>query len=363
MSDDKATLLQRVIGKDKEFPYVVSTSVNNGIWTSLYSMIPDFPVCDGNIGGSQPILAINPPTGLHNFCGVDVKIVNQSKQRIIVMSFRSKEDMLKLNKIIFDRTGQETSYLTPTMKYNPAQDIWRHDSEYQSKSRGTIVGFDSYVDQIMKIINQHEKYTNHLKKIGECRSLNILLFGVPGTGKSSIVRIIASMMDAPIFIVNPKGVNVRCMDNILNVTRYSGYTPKPGQKFIILFEDLDRFLDEPNMQDIMSSLLNSLDGVVNSNNCIRFFTGNNCDTILKNEALVSRMSERFYFGLPTTEMYSAKLKLIQFTPIDFDDPRLVTILQNAEHKKANMRSFVNFCLRHIFDDDPLGSMLLGIDKL
>jgi hypothetical protein len=57
----------------------------------------------------------------------------------------------------------------------------------------------------------------------------------------------------------------------------------------------------------MSNVLNAMDGIGTDVPDIRIFTGNNCETIFSNHALLSRIPPRFPFHNPTLEQYQQKL--------------------------------------------------------
>jgi AAA+ superfamily predicted ATPase len=145
-------------------------------------------------------------------------------------------------------------------------------------------------------ITRHQRRKRFLKSIGENKSLNYLLYGLPGTGKTTLVRTLGSKLGFSIYIVNPNGIVESRLNDVLN--------PKSGsQPIILLFEDFDRFLEDPSpgKAALMSQILNSLDGLDgldSKSNVSRFFTGNNCEIIFKNTALNNRMCSRFKFDLP-----------------------------------------------------------------
>ena len=107
----------------------------------------------------------------------------------------------------------------------------------------------------------------------------------------------------------------------------------------------------------MSDVLNTLDGVNSGSGVIRFFTGNECDKIFANKALMSRMTATFRFEWPSREMFQTKLdnvfaaaQLPPPGPMGFDPPA-----------ECSMRQFSAFAIRHVFDvrgdaSDVLGAM-------
>lgn len=112
-------------------------------------------------------------------------------------------------------------------------------------------------------------------KFGRTYKTGILLTGVPGTGKSALIKAIAGKYKRTVYVVSfsKKLDDDHFIDLIRDIKSDS----------ILLFEDIDAYFVNREPQDInvsFSALLNVLDGVYSSTTgCITFMTANNPDRL------------------------------------------------------------------------------------
>ena len=141
-------------------------------------------------------------------------------------------------------------------------------------------------DRIVKGLNNYKRSESWYKEHEMIYKMGILLYGKPGTGKSTIVKAISMMFDnAPILIINPSDVMV-------SIRRISDTRRSYNGTIIVLIEDFDMFFkkreeaDTTNKTDKKSTemynqniMFQMLDGVYSTDNTIYIATTNYKDRI------------------------------------------------------------------------------------
>jgi ATP-dependent 26S proteasome regulatory subunit len=117
-----------------------------------------------------------------------------------------------------------------------------------------------------------------------------LLHGPPGTGKTSVPKILARLYNLPIFCVDLTTIKINS-DLTRLLTELNNYTN--FGKYILLMEDADRsdFFDPDYVYRrddklSMDCLLNEIDGVCEPNGRLLIITSNEPDVIMENKALM-----------------------------------------------------------------------------
>lgn len=339
-----------------EFTYSVKFPPNSAFLYDLEIYYPGNSIFDHNRDGKY--FFSSPKFGCYTIG--DVKCyVSQADYMSITIDFLSGKEFKKIQKSIEKMKEESKAKIKfQIYRYSVLDNYWYLDSSYKFKGTNELIGYDSYIENIEKDISNFTIHSDFLSSLGESKSLNYLLYGPPGTGKTTLIRTLASKHNYAIFIVNPNGLDYTHLVEILN--------PKmdiPGPK-LLLFEDFDRFLEDGSKEIVMSQILNSLDGLDDSSNIMRFFTGNNCEVIFKNKALINRMSAKFKFDYPTEPIFRAKLmRFMTYRKNPVDEEKLKKFLDIIIGKKITMRPFVNYCIRYLFEDNYLDEMINHHEEL
>jgi predicted AAA+ superfamily ATPase len=303
--------------------------------------------------------------GYNKINDTSIYVVNQEKQGYYYLWFYSFDDA----KTLFDEVNENNISRNKTKKnsiYKFTKNGWQQLNTYDSRDLIDLIGYDHYIDTISKDINNYKLYISFLKSIGEgSRTLNYLLYGPPGTGKTTLIKTLATKFDLPIYIVNAS-----LMDNV-NASTVLNPKSNANKQKIILFEDFDRYLKEGKFN--MADILNELDGIESTDNCIRFFTCNDIDEIYKHDALINRINSKFLFNYPIKEQFEQKLnRLLTFLPaigITIDETKKSLFinkfmkLNDTKNEKTTLRPFTTYVIRHLFDENCLDKLLENINEL
>lgn len=292
--------------------------------------------------------------------------------------FRSQSDFEALDKAMDQK---EEAVPNAVYRFDTDRAWWLKADTYPVRSLVNLVGCEEILETIVKDLQNHQEHQAVLKTLDEDKPMNILLYGAPGTGKTSTIVTLASMKSLPIYIVNANGLKFDNLQAALSPHRKNHET---GTR-ILLFEDFDRFLEHQDISIVMSQILNALDGIDNADSrTVRFFTGNNADAIFGNPAMSNRMTSRFYFPPPTRDMLEKRLAQMltacgcdlhtdvvegslcdSFTcgEATLKGPPTSNVLDKAMKTGINMRQWSAFILRFAFEDQPVQKMIANMDQL
>lgn len=270
----------------------------------LFDIFKEFPQQYGGhmyFGGQKT--RVCPLSGPVKFREIDGWVQNQEKQGFVCIWFKTRADYETIIDVVENKKAGNLANITHKLYRLDGHRGWILSEAYADKKSVNFVGYDHYVKKLEKDIVNYKKHHEYLQSVGENKSLNYLFYGLPGTGKTTLALLLASKFDYPIYVMNDLSRS------------YSVLTPSgPGMK-ILLFEDFDRYLSGKSSANKtvsesghMSDILNSLDGVNSGDEIIRIFTGNDCQIIFENEALVNRMSCCLKFDRPSRDMFEQKFR-------------------------------------------------------
>lgn len=315
-----------------------------------------------------------PRTGTYTWDGIECFVHNQEKSGYMVLYFYELEHYNLLCEILKSKETVKIEQIKNKLyRWNP-NNGWVLAETYTTFDEKYLIGYTDYFKSIEKDIDSHKKNNRLLKLIGEYKSLTYLLYGAPGTGKTTLIRALSSKYNMDVYVVNSIYAKSSNLGQMLN--------PGKGKdkNVILLFEDFDRFIEKEDNKELMGIILNALDGFDDTHNTIRFFTGNNCEVIFNEQALINRVSGKYKFGYPDREMFRAKLlKLFIISKLnenkDFsvenitaelmqkDIEKLERFLDLIVDKNVTLRPFTSYCIRYLFNENCLDDMIENINDL
>jgi hypothetical protein len=194
------------------------------------------------------------------------------------------------------------------------------------------------IKHIDSFINNKERYL----KFGRVYKLCFLFTGVPGSGKSSLIKAVSIKYNRPIYILNlSKSLTDMTLIQLLDEI-------KPNS--IVVLEDIDAFFVDRDSKDTnvsFSGILNLFDGIFSPGNGIMLFmTANNPERL--DHALIrpGRVDKIIKFDYP-----KKKEIMDAFNSIIGNTEHFTQFYKNISGSQLSMAGIVDYLFRH--NDDYL----------
>lgn len=172
---------------------------------------------------------------------------------------------------------------------------------YSSVPKRPFTGiFSPYNEEIKMLCDKFEENKKFYNSIGLNSKIGFLLYGPPGSGKSSISRAIASYMSRDIFYVNLNNTDISCA---------------AAEGKVVLLEDIDcvsmtRTSNNDKGTD-MHTLLNFLDGPMSPENVVFIATTNHIENLDPALIRAGRFDHHFFIDYIDEKMAKKMCKVYE----------------------------------------------------
>lgn len=233
------------------------------------------------------------------------------------------------------------------------ENSWNYIKKQEKRSMESIFveknKKDTIINTLSKFIDSENWYINH----GIPYQLGILLYGAPGTGKTSLIKAIAGYLDYPIYYLSPK--NLEKIEDAMSTI---------SDKCVVVIEDIDsnsltHSRENKNKSEensilekyesvSLSEILNSLDGMFSTHGRILIATTNHIESL--DAALVrpGRIDLKIEIGYVNNEIFEDFINSffpensINLNQITIKPKTTIASLQNLVLQGCNEQQIVEF---------------------
>ncbi len=183
-----------------------------------------------------------------------------------------------------------------------------------------IVGQTNAKNKVKVLI----KYLENPEKFGPWAPKNILFYGLPGTGKTMLVKALANELEVPLHLIKATSLIGEHVGD--GASKIHDLFKKASEKSpsIIFIDEIDAIALHRSFQslrgdvsEIVNSLLTEMDGISENKSVVTIGATNNPSSL--DYAVRSRFEEEIEFVLPNKEERKEILENnLQTMPLDFD---------------------------------------------
>lgn len=225
---------------------------------------------------------------------------------------------------------------------------WDNIKKINKRKLKTVILDKNIKKDIEKYIDNYNNkdLKKRLNELGISHKMNIILSGLPGTGKSSLMYSIASTMNKDIATIDFN-------NNTLSDHAFICATNKIPDNSIFVLEDIDALYIERNKNEgnrvSYSCILNFLDGVYSKEDLITIITTNHIEKLDKALIRPMRMDHIVNFTYCSKYQYEEIFKLIFPEKIDIMN-NLYGIIKN---KKFTTSILQKYLIKFIYEPEKL----------
>ena len=214
-------------------------------------------------------------------------------------------------------------------------------------------------DSILKKIDSFKSLQARAEKFGKPCKFNMLLHGVPGSGKTSLAKAIANHYKKRLYILS--------FSKEMTDTDLSKLLSEIMDNSILVLEDIDSFFvqRESKCNISFSCLLNVLDGVTNvDKNLITILTANYPETLDSALLRPGRIDLLVKFEYPEKDEIFAAFKAYTELPEDTVTKEFTKFYKHIKGLKCSMSLITDYLFHHQYDYiDSIHELLQHHDDL
>lgn len=183
-----------------------------------------------------------------------------------------------------------------------------------------IVGQENAKNKV-KVIT---KYLENPEKFGQWAPKNILFYGLPGTGKTMLVKALANELEVPLYLIKATSLIGDHVGDGASKIHDLFKKASENSPSIIFIDEMDAVALHRSFQslrgdvsEIVNSLLTEMDGIIENESVITIGATNNPTSL--DFAIRSRFEEEIEFKLPTDEERLTIIKNnLETMPLDYE---------------------------------------------
>ena len=183
-----------------------------------------------------------------------------------------------------------------------------------------IVGQDNAKNKVKVIM----KYLENPEKFGPWAPKNILFYGLPGTGKTMLVKALANELEVPLYLIKATSLIGDHVGDGSSKIHDLFKKASDNSPSIIFIDEIDAIALHRSFQslrgdvsEIVNSLLTEMDGIIDNDAVITIGATNNPSSL--DYAVRSRFEEEIEFKLPNDEERLLILENnLKTMPLDYD---------------------------------------------